>query len=121
MAEMATYIGIEPRTVIANATISRGTRLTLNSGGTADVQDNTAKGDFVALTDGVTGQPLEVASVYGGGKVPALAAEAVTAGTAAYTNTSGRFGVTTASNVLIGKWVLAASGAGVIGEVELQS
>jgi len=119
MAEMATYIGIEPRTVTANAAVSRGQRVTLNSSGTVDVQDNTAAGDYVAITDIEAGKVGEVASMSGGGKVPALASEATNVGDLAYTATTGRFSKTSTSNVAVGRWVLAASGAGVLGEVEL--
>lgn len=121
MAEMATYIGIEPRTVIAGVAIGRGQRVTLDVNGVAQIQDNTAKGDFVALHDIESGKSGAVASLYGGGKVAALASEATIAGDLAYTATTGRFSKTTTSNVLLGRWTQPASGAGVLGEVELQT
>ncbi len=120
MAEMATYIGIEPRTGIANAAIARGLRCLVNASGTLDLQDGTARGDFVAIHDIEAAKSGEVASLWGGGKVPALASEAVVVGDAAYTAAAGKFSKTSTSNVLVGKWILAASGNGVLGEVELQ-
>lgn len=120
MAEMASYIGIEPRTGIANAACSRGLRYLVNASGTLDVQDNTARGDFVAITDIEAAKAGEVASLWGGGKVPAVASEATVAGDAAYTATTGRFSKSSTSNVAVGKWIVGASGAGVLGEVELQ-
>ena len=121
MAEMATYIGVEPRTGIANAAIARGLRVTMNANGTLDIADNTVKGDYVSLQDIEAGKPGVVVSIYGGGKVPAVASEATFVGDLAYTATPGRFSKTTASNVLLGRWIAAASGAGVLGEVELES
>lgn len=120
MAEMATYIGIEPRTIIANAAIARGLRCSLNASGTYDIQDNTARGDMVSMHDIEAGKPGEAASLWGGGKVPAVASEATLVGDLAYTATLGRFSKTATSNVLLGRWVQPASGAGVLGEVELE-
>jgi hypothetical protein len=120
MAEMATYIGIEPRTGIANAAIARGLRCFVNASGTLDIQDNTARGDYVTIQDIEAAKPGEVASGWGGGKVPAVASEATLPGDAAYTATLGRFSKSTTSNVLVGRWILGASGAGVLGEVELE-
>jgi Uncharacterized conserved protein (DUF2190) len=119
MPEMASYVGIEPRTINANAAIARGLRCSLNSSGTYDIQDNTAIGDMITLADIEAGKPGPAASLHGGGKVPAVAAEAVLMGDPAYTATLGRCGKTSASNVLLGKWTQPASGAGVLSEVEL--
>jgi hypothetical protein len=55
----------------------------------------------------------------GGNKVPAVASEAVAVGDPAYTAAAGKFSKTSSSATLVGKWVLAASGDGVLGEVEL--
>jgi len=119
MAEMATYIGIEQRTVTANAAIGRGLRGTLNSSGTLDLSAIGVAGDYVALHDIEANKPGAAASIAGGGKVPAVASEATLVGDIAYSAASGQFSKTAAGAVAVGKWVLAASGAGVLGEVEL--
>jgi hypothetical protein len=119
MPEMASYVGIEPRTITANAAIARGLRCSLNASGTYDLQDNTAIGDMIALHDIEAGLTGAAASTHGGGKVPAVASEAVLMGDPAYTATLGRCSKTSSSNVLIGKWTQPASGAGVLSEIEL--
>jgi hypothetical protein len=121
MAEMATYIGIEPRTINANVAIARGLRGTLNSSGTSDLSPIGEVGDMVALADIEAAKPGPAASVHGGGKVPAVASEATIVGDLAYSAASGRFSKTAAGAVAIGRWTLAASGAGVLGEVELKA
>src|SRR5262245_5718939 len=120
MAEIATYIGVEPRTVQnGGSAIARGLRCTLQSTGLVAVQDNTARGDFVTAHDIAAHEAGEAFSMQGGGKVPAVASEATLVGDPAYTATAGRFSKTTTSNVLVGRWTQPASGAGVLGEVEL--
>lgn len=120
MAEMATYVGIEPRTVTANAAAVRGIRLTLNSSGTCDAAGITDAGDYVSLAAIEAAKTGPAVSIHGGGKVPALASEAVAVGDPAYTAAAGKFSKSSGSSaVLIGKWALAASGDGVLGEIEL--
>lgn len=119
MAEMATNVGVTPRTGIANAALSRGLRVTRNSSGTLDLQDATARGDYVCGQDIVAGKAGEVYEMGGGGKVPAVASAASTVGALAYSAAAGQFGVSSTNAVLVGRWVLAASGSGVLGEVEL--
>jgi hypothetical protein len=120
MAEMATYIGIEPRTINANAALARGIRVTLNSSGTCDASGITDAGDYVTLQAIEAAKPGAAASMRGGGKVPAVASEAVAVGDPAYTAASGKFSKTSGSSaVLVGKWALAASGVDVLGEIEL--
>ena len=122
MAEMATYIGVEPRTVQNGGTaLSRGTRVTLQSTGLVAQQDNTARGDYVLLHDIAANEAGAAASMQGGGKVPAVASEATLVGDLAFTATAGRFSKTATSNVAVGRWVQPASGAGVLGEVELEN
>jgi len=119
MAEMATYIGVEPRTIVANNAIARGLRCTMNAvTGTFDVEaTTTVHGDFITLAAIEAGKPGPAASAYGGGKVPAVAAGAVAVGDPAYAAASGQFGNT--GTVLLGKFTQPASGAGVLTEVEL--
>jgi hypothetical protein len=124
MAEMATYIGIEPRTIVAdpaNADIGRGLRVFLQANGYVALQDNTALGDYMTITAITHGLAGEGASLFGGGKVPAVASEAVNAGDQAYTAANGQCGKTSTSNVAIGKWTQPASGAGVLSEIELKA
>lgn len=120
MAEMATYIGIRPRTILANAALGRGIRVSLNSSGSCDASAITDAGDFVTLMALEAAKTGTAASMHGGGKVPAQASEAVAVGDPAYTAAAGQFSKTSGSSaVLVGKWSLAASGASVLGEIEL--
>lgn len=119
MAEMATYRNANPVTILANAALVRGVRVTLNSSGSCDVQDATAAGDYVTLTAieaAKTGAAINTAS---GCKVPALASEACAVGDAAYAAAAGKFSKTSTNATALGRWTLAASGDGVLGEVEL--
>jgi len=121
MATQATYIGVTPRTVIANsgnADIGRGLRVVKASDGTVALADNTVRGDFITLTSIEAGKPGEAVSMQSAGKIPAVASEAVTAGDTAYTATNGQCSKTSASNVLIGKWATTTA-SGALGEVEL--
>lgn len=120
MAEMATYVGIEPRSInLTAAAVSRGIRVTRNSSGLCAAQDATKKGDYVTLQSGAASETISAASLGGGGKVPALASEAVAVGDLAYSAAAGKFSKTSTSAVLVGRWTQAASGDGVLGEVEL--
>jgi len=119
MAEMATYRAVAPVTITANAALVRGIRVSLTSAGVCDAGDATVLGEYVTL------QAIEAAKVgaavnmHGGGKVPALASEAVAVGDPAYSAAAGKFSKTSTNATLLGKWTLAASGDGVLGEVEL--
>ena len=119
MAEMATYIGVIPRTITSNAALVRGVRVTRNSDGTCDVQDATGAGDYVTLAAIEAAKPGIAVSMAGGGKVPALASEACAVGDAAYAAASGKFSKTSTNATLVGRWTLATTGDGVLGEVEL--
>jgi hypothetical protein len=121
MAEMATYIGIEPRTInAAGAALARGLRVALNSSGTYDLAGIGVSGEFVTLHDIEANKPGAAASVGGGGKVPAVSSEACAVGDIAYSAASGQFSKTASGAVVMGKWTLATTGAGVLGEVELK-
>jgi len=124
MAEMATYIGIAPRTAIAdpaNANIPRGSRVNLQANGYIALQDATAIGDFITITDVIQGKPGEVASLWGGGKCAVIAAVAVAAGDPAYTAANGQATNVATGATLFGKFTQPASGAGVLTEVELKN
>jgi len=120
MPELATYIGAKPRSVLNGSnSCSRRTRVTLLASGVITLQDNTARGDYVLLTDAEPNKPVAAAAIQAAGKVPALAFESVAVGDEAYTATQVRFSKTAAGGALMGHWVQAASGVGVLGEVEL--
>ena len=121
MATHATYVGIEPRSVIPTAVaVPRGARVTIApTTGLVAASAIGVRGDFVSLVDAAASEPFAAASMQGGGKVPALASEATTVGATAYSAASGKFSVTATDAVIVGKWTMAASGDGVLGEVEL--
>lgn len=122
MAELATYRGCEPVTIKAGASaLARGVRVTRQSNGTCIVQDATAGGDYVTLA-AIPAATYGPAQPMGkGGKLPVLASEAVVVGDAAYSAAAGKGSKTATDAVVIGRWTQAASGDGVLGEVELKS
>lgn len=73
----------------------------------------------MALTSAAASEPFMGASMQDGGKVPALASEATVVGDLAYSAADGKFSKTSANAVLVGRWTMAASADGVLGEVEL--
>jgi len=125
MAELATYVGIEPRSINNGTTaLVRGVRVTRASDGTVAVADATTRGDYVTLHDIAASTTTvtesgSAASMSGGGKVPALASEATVVGDDAYAAASGKFSKTSTNAAFVGRWTLAASGNNVLGEVEL--
>lgn len=122
MAELATYIGITPRSInLANTAVVRGVRVSRASTGLNAVADATTRGDYVTLTAGAALETIAVASMADGGKVPALASEACAVGDAAYAAAAGKFSKTSTNAAVLGRWTLAASGDNVLGEVELLS
>jgi len=122
MPTHASYIGIVPRTAIPTAVaLVRGVRVTKDTNGTVAVSALGVRGDYVTITSCDASEPVQVASMQGGGKVPALASEAATVGAAAYSAAAGKFSVTATDAILVGKWTMAASGNNVIGEVELSN
>lgn len=120
MAELATYTGVTPiskkLTAVAAA---RGVRLVLDSSGTVSVAGSTVRGDYVSMQDGAASEVIIVTPLGTPAKVPALASEATVVGDIAYSAASGKFSKTATSAVAVGKWTLAASGDGVLGEVQL--
>lgn len=120
MALQTTYVGIEPRTITAtNVAQARGVRVTRDSSGTTAVADATTRGDYITLQAVSASGTGSAVSASGGGKVPALASEQVAVGDLAYAAASGKFSKTSTNAALMGRWSLAASGDGVLGEVEL--
>ena len=118
MAELATYVGIEPRTAVCSVDIARGLRATMNSSGQLVLAGLAARGDYMALVDGKATETIAVASLSGGGKVPAVASEAVNQGDLAYSVAGGQTSKTVTSAVLLGRWTTTTA-SGTLGEVEL--
>jgi hypothetical protein len=137
MAEMMTYIGIEPRTATADPVvnppgIARGTRVSYVTPPTAGAPTvnitpgQTALGDFITTTnlevDLIAGvnvpKPGQVASVHGGGKVPILTTVAVNSGDPAYTAVNGQATNVSTGATFLGTFTQTTAGAG-LSEVEL--
>lgn len=129
MAILASNCAVRPRTILntTDAELARGVRVALNSSGLCAAAGATVAGDFVTdqvIPISVSGQTPKSGVAYslnGGGQVPALASEAVAVGDAAYSAASGKWSKTSTNAVYLGKWVIAASGDGVLGAVELAS
>jgi hypothetical protein len=120
MAELASYIGIEQRTInAAGVAIARGLRAALNASGTYDLAGIGVVGDMIALHDIEANKPGAAVSTHGGGKVAVVASVAVAVGDLAYSAANGQASNVSAGAQLIGKWTQPASGAGVLSEVEL--
>lgn len=120
MADMTSYVGIEPRMVkITGTAVNRGIRLTRGSNGLMAVAAANIRGEYVTLVDIAAAEAGSAASTSGGGKVPALAVEACAVGDAAYSAANGLFSKTATANTVMGRWTQAANAANVLGEVEL--
>jgi len=120
MAELATYIGETSVTVTpTNVALARGVRVVRASTGLVAVADITQRGDYVTLRAMEASEPGPAQPATGPAKVPALASEAATVGALAYSAAAGKFSVTSTNAVVMGRWTLAASGDGVLGEVQL--
>jgi len=52
MAEMATYIGVTPRTEVCNVAIGRGLRAVYGANGQLTLAGATVRGDYVLMVDG---------------------------------------------------------------------
>jgi hypothetical protein len=122
MAELATNIGVVPQTILASTSaISRGYRVTLASDGTVSASAIGVRGDYIAVND-IAASSYGIGHACGtGAKISAVASEAVAVGDAAYSAASGKFSKTSTNAVLMGKWVQAASGDGVLGVVQLET
>jgi len=120
MADIATHIGVTPVSItLTAAACGRGLRVTRNSSGLCAVTAATSRGDYVTLRDGVASEVVPAVPPGTPAKVPAVASEAVAVGDLAYSAASGKFSKTATDAVLMGRWTMAASGDGVLGEVEL--
>jgi hypothetical protein len=121
MAELASYIGIEPRTLnnASGSTIARGLRVVLGATDQITLAGIGPRGDFVTLQDVANNETGAGASLQGGGKVPMVASVAVAMGDLAYGAANGQASNVAAGAILLGRWTQPASGAGVLSEVEL--
>jgi hypothetical protein len=120
MADLATHTGVIPVSItLTAASASRGIRVTRNSSGLCAATAIGTRGDYVILRDGVASETIPAVPSGTPAKVPALASEAAAVGDLAYSAASGKFSVTSTNAVLMGRWTQAASGDGVLGEVEL--
>lgn len=126
MAEMTSYVGIQPRTVIPSAVaLARGVRVVRASTGLVAVTDAATRGEYVTLTSCAASEPVATAAMESGGKVPALAAASMTNGTTAigetaYAAASGLFSNVSTSAAVVGKWTTITADS-TLGEVELLS
>jgi hypothetical protein len=123
MAEPATYLNVTPisrkNTAVA---IGRGLRCLIDANGLISVAGILVKGDVVTAQDfAAAGEYGLVFPVSSPGAVPAVASEAVAVGDDAYSAANGQFSKTSTGAVYVGRWVQAASGAGVLGAVLLGS
>jgi hypothetical protein len=92
----------------------------MNSSGLCAVTSATTRGDYVLAQDGAASGVIAAYDAQSG-IVPALASEAAAVGDLAYAAASGKFSVTSTDAALMGRWVQAASGDGVLGAVKLFS
>lgn len=121
MAELACDTGASLLTVtLTAASAVRGVRVTMNSSGLCAVTSATTRGDYVLAQDGAASGVIAAYDAQSG-IVPALASEAAAVGDLAYAAASGKFSVTSTNAALMGRWVQAASGDGVLGAVKLFS
>lgn len=120
MALQSTYIGVLPRTINNDSVaLGLGIRVTIGTTGLALASAITVRGDFTTLETIPASKPGGAVSMQSAGRVPALAAAAVSAGDAAYSAASGQYSNTSAgSAVLVGKWYTTTA-SGALGEVEL--
>lgn len=118
MAELATYIGVEPRTEICGVDVPRGSRVVYGAAGTVTLAPIGVRGDYIAMVDGKNTEPAAFASLSGGGKVPAVASVAVNQGDLAYSAAAGQVSNVATGAVLMGRWTTTTA-LGTLGEVEL--
>lgn len=123
MAELAAdtnAVGFSVNTT--SVAVVRGVRVILDSTRTVSVADHTVRGDFVTKTAIPASSTGLATPMQGAAIVSALANGACAVNDPAYAADSGKFSNSSASSaVLVGKWVLATSGDGVLGEVLLEN
>ncbi|MFA7301876.1 MAG: hypothetical protein WC069_06220 [Candidatus Shapirobacteria bacterium] len=119
MATQATYIGVTPRTIIADSTaIARGIRVT-RAAGVCAAAAVSVRGDFVTATSIEASKPGEAFSLQSAGKVPMLASEITAVDDPAYSAADGKTSKTSGGGAIyLGKWTTVTA-ADALGEVEL--
>lgn len=126
MAELATYLGVQPQTRILTAVaVVRGVRLALDSNGLVAVTGaNTIRGDYVSMQAGAASEAILVAGMQDG-LVMALAGPSLTNNTTAIGETAyavattGTFTNSSASSaVAVGKWTTVTANS-TLGSVQL--
>lgn len=120
MAIQATYIAPLVTATTTAVDVALAIRVTLNSDGLVAASDIGVRGDYMTIQSIPASTAGEVASLQAGIYVPATASEACAVGDVAYSAASGKVSKSTGGGaVLLGKWTVAASGDGVIGQVLL--
>jgi hypothetical protein len=119
MSVQASYVGVQPRTIICGAVaLVRGSRVNILLG-VAAVADHTTRGQFVVNQDIAIGEAGEGYSMQGGGKVNGLVSVAVNQDDPAYGDDNGKFtNVSAGGNILVGKFAQAAAIGGIV-DIEL--
>ncbi len=126
MAELSTYLGVQPITVKLTAVaVVRGVRLQLDSSGTCAVTGaNTIRGDYVSMQAGAASEYI-LATNMQSGLIMALAGPALTNNTTAIGETAyavattGEFTNSSASSaVAVGRWTTVTANS-TLGSVQL--
>lgn len=117
----STYIGVVPRTIIADVTaLVRGVRTT-STAGVHVVAAIGVRGEFVTATSIEASKPGEAFSLQDAGHVPMLTSEAIAVDDTVYSAASGLVSKTSGGGaVIIGKCV-GAGASGALAIVELQN
>lgn len=123
MAELAALTGATLFTGIATSVAQvRGVRVILDTTRTLSVADHTVRGDYVTTQAVAASGVGAYVSMQQGAIVPALSNTACAVGDIAYSADSGKFSNSSASSAIkCGIWVLATTGDGVLGEVQLEN
>lgn len=123
MAELACLTNAPLITCKATSVaLVRGVRVILDTSRTVSIADHTVRGDYVTTSAVAASDVGAMVSMQQGAIVPALANTACAVGDVAYSADSGKFSNSSASSAIkCGIWVLATSGDGVLGEVQLEN
>lgn len=121
MAIINTYIGVTPRTIIADTSdLVRGVRVT-RAAGVCALAAIGVRGDFVTATSIEGGKPGEAFSLQSAGNVPMLTSEAIAVDDTVYSAANGLVSKTSGGGaVIIGKCTVAGA-SGALANVELEN
>lgn len=121
MAELAGTTNAKFFTVIPTAVaLVRGVRVVMDASGLVAVAAASVRGDFVTDAAAAASEPVAAASMQEGAIIAGLTSEAVDLGDPAYSAASGKFSKTSASAVLVGKYVQAAA-SGTLARILIQT